>query len=774
MLKSKKQNSILTSFILALIISSALIIPAIIRGNGILYLTNDFSTQQNPFYTLCHEAIRSGSLYSYLTGLGSSLIGSYSFYTLGSPFFLITLPFPTSFLPYLLGPLLILKFSLSALTACLYIKEYVKNQSYAVLASLLYAFSGYQLFNIFYNHFEDVCVVAPLLLFALDRAMKDKNRGLFALAVFLNALVNYVFFVGSVVFCIIYFTIKIISGDYKLNKSRFVRLAIEAVLGFSLSAVLVLPAVLSLISHNRVDNTISGLDMLIFSQPVRYLEIIRAFLFPSGTPHIEPFFYKGAGVCWTSPALYIPLFSIAPAISLYYKKGKSFLKIIFPALLVFMFIPLLNSIFSALNAEYYARWFYFPSLLLSLSVAKVLEDSEEDPKPLSRSSVITFFITLFSAVAFLLIPVKLESGKLVPFISVNEDIPYTIFYILSALVGQALLFVLIKISFNHNLRRQLLLISSVIIILTVGTVNITTLSYAYPDREIYKESFIDGCDLFDYDADDAYRIDTTYIHYNAHMWWRKPSMATFNSTISSGEVSFYQNIKYNRYVATLLGEGYFSLRYLFSVKYAFYDQGEDCMMPGFNYVGDYNGFRVYENDYYIPMGFTFSKYMTKEDLAAADNLPLSRLFLKALLLNEEQIEKYSASLSKLDIEPVLKYNSNIGLTTTINDAKMLRKTAGYYFKWENNGFTSKIELNKGNLVFYSVPYDKGFKAYVNGTETPIEKVNGGFMAVYAPAGDNRIEFRFYPSGLKTGIIITIVSSVFLAGYLIISGRKKNK
>ena len=197
------------------------------------------------------------------------------------------------------------------------------------------------------------------------------------------------------------------------------------------------------------------------------------------------------------------------------------------------------------------------------------------------------------------------------------------------------------------------------------------------------------------------------------MWWKVPSMATFNSTISPGEVNFYKNIKYNRYVATLLGEGYFSLRYLFSVKYAFYNQTSDCMMPGFNYIGDYNGFRVYENAYFLPIGFTFDKYFTEEDLEKAQSLPLSRLFLKGLLLSEETAKKYQ-SLEHLDIEPILEKNSNIGLSAALKDVANLQKNSSYYFKWQNNGFESKIKLSEDNLVFYSIPYDKGFKAFVNG------------------------------------------------------------
>ena len=51
----------------------------------------------------------------------------------------------------------------------------------ALLASLLYAFSGYSIYNIFFNHFHEAIIVFPLLLAALDEYMYTKRRGIFAL-----------------------------------------------------------------------------------------------------------------------------------------------------------------------------------------------------------------------------------------------------------------------------------------------------------------------------------------------------------------------------------------------------------------------------------------------------------------------------------------------------------------------------------------------------------------------------------------------------------------
>ena len=94
------------AFLLGLFFSAAFFIPYIVVGHGYFLYYGDFNVQQVPFYQMIHDAIRAGKLqWSTTTDLGSSLVGSYTFYILGSPFFWITLPFPSKVVPYLMGPL---------------------------------------------------------------------------------------------------------------------------------------------------------------------------------------------------------------------------------------------------------------------------------------------------------------------------------------------------------------------------------------------------------------------------------------------------------------------------------------------------------------------------------------------------------------------------------------------------------------------------------------------------------------------------------------------
>ena len=151
------RHLLLKSFLIALITAVVMFLPSIIWDEGYFLFLGDFNSQQVPFYKLAHAAVRSGNLgWNWYTDLGANFIASYSFYLLGSPFFWLTLPFPNDWVPYLMGPLLMLKYATMSMTATAWLRRYVKNAEFAILGGLLYAFSGYTMYNTFFNHFLDV------------------------------------------------------------------------------------------------------------------------------------------------------------------------------------------------------------------------------------------------------------------------------------------------------------------------------------------------------------------------------------------------------------------------------------------------------------------------------------------------------------------------------------------------------------------------------------------------------------------------------------------
>ena len=85
------------AFFMAMIMGVILFMPFVIIDGGYFIYYGDYNAQQIPFYTLCNQAIKNGSfMWNWQTDLGANFIGSYSFYTLGSPFFWLTIRYPHS------------------------------------------------------------------------------------------------------------------------------------------------------------------------------------------------------------------------------------------------------------------------------------------------------------------------------------------------------------------------------------------------------------------------------------------------------------------------------------------------------------------------------------------------------------------------------------------------------------------------------------------------------------------------------------------------------
>ena len=67
--------------------------------------------RQIPFGMYINESIKSGQVYwSWGMDLGTNFIGAFSFYLLGSPFFWLSMPFPSSWYIYIAGIIYILKY----------------------------------------------------------------------------------------------------------------------------------------------------------------------------------------------------------------------------------------------------------------------------------------------------------------------------------------------------------------------------------------------------------------------------------------------------------------------------------------------------------------------------------------------------------------------------------------------------------------------------------------------------------------------------------------
>ena len=776
------QNRGFRAFLLGLTTAFLFFIPFIIFDNGYFLFYGDFNVQQVPFYQMVHDAIRSGNfLWNWNTDLGANLIGSYSFYNLCSPFFWLTLPFPSKAVPYLMGPLLMLKFACASLTGYIYLRRYVKNRDFAVIGGLLYAFSGFSVYNIFFNHFHEAIVIFPLVLAAMDAYMVEKRRGVFALAVFASCFMNYYFFAGQVVFCLIYWFLRMGSGSWKITVKEFLWLLFEAVIGVAMTAVLILPTVLAVMQNSRVNSPTYGWGALLYGQEQRYLHILECFFFPPDIP-ARPNFTPDSDAKWASLGAWLPLFSMTGVFAWFQTRRKNWIKRIVILLLFMTMVPVLNNMFQLFNSAYYARWFYMITLMCALATVCSLETAEVD---WGRAFRWTGGITAAIALAVGLMPKTMDAdGNFTEF--GLENYPHRFWgYVAVAFVSLLLCYLLIPIvrrnqrKFARYATLGVMLISvlySIYFIALGKTQSYDTHNYVIP----YCLNNGKDLNLPDENPDEDYRVDFYNAMDNVGMFWQMPTIQAFHSIVPGSVMDYYDSIDNGRGVGSRPNTDHYGIRGLLSVKYlfdfsndddSFYDNTlKSTKMPGFSYYDTQNGFDVYVNDYYIPYGFTYDAFVSMDQYEQISKNYREFVMLDALILSNEQINKYSHLLS---------YHGDIDLTDYtqayyLEMCEARQKETCYFFEARGDGFTAKIDLSKENLVFFSVPWEEGWTATVDGQPVEIERVNVAFMAVDVPAGDHVIEFHYMTPGLKTGALITLICVAIFVAYLIVMARLDKK
>lgn len=743
------------------------VLPFLIYHGGIFFYYGDYNVQQVPFYILAHRSVRNGYFFwnSHID-LGSSMGESFSFYLWGSPFFWMTVPFPESWIPYMLPFLMALKYGTASLTSYLWIRRQVRTERAAITGAMLYAFSGFQACNIVFQHFHDVTAFFPLFLLAFDDMVQKRKRTAFTLMTALMSVINYYFFFGEVLFLVIYYFVRYAPRQSVKETGReILQILIQGALGLLLAAFFLVQSVAGISGNTRVDDLISGYDIVAYPDATTPLAILKS-LFMVPDIIAKPTLFSNDTIRNGSLACYIPCYAVSGVIAFCGTHRHSWKRRLVIICAVMAFIPVLNSMYSALNASYYARWFYMPLLIMCCMTAQAVESGRK--AALRKGVGITFVVTSVIMLCALL-PVT-EDGKTTwGVLTENADLFET--EVAATLLQMAVLVFMVYILPRIRVLRPVG--SYLTFALTVLCCLITTMSVLSNGNSLiartggvkWKQQMLQTKPALS-DTETFSRVETDGTSTNYEMVWGYPSIHCFESTVNGSIFTFYRGIGMIRTVESTLPMERVGARAILSVRYylentlvkseeSYEDKGG---LLGYEEGLPSAGYNIYENEHFIPMGFTFNNYMTETNYDAVTKGTTSdRILVKDLILSDEQKKKYGEFMEEdtdtqqelMDSQEFYDYCDNRAASACSE------------FSFNRKGFTATADMSRRNLLFFSVPYDEGWTATVDGKEAEIERVDYGLMAVSVPAGTHEIVFTYFPKGLRAGIMISVLTGLYL-------------
>ncbi|MEM7101926.1 MAG: YfhO family protein [Bacteroidota bacterium] len=180
---------------------------------------------------------------------------------------------------------------------------------------------------------------------------------------------------------------------------------------------------------------------------------------------------------------------------------------------------------------------------------------------------------------------------------------------------------------------------------------------------------------------------------------------------------------------------------------------DQFQLPGYSKIHQVGDVNIFQNSYFVNLGFTYDKYMPENEFTALDGFLKKDITLfRSVVLSEDQIQRFGSNLSRID---AATYPENYTPDIMVNDINGLRANFLNITDFKEYRIAGNITVDQPKMLFLSMAHDSGWKAKVNGKSTPIERVNIGFMGIMLDAGTSEIVLSYQPPFYLISLLLTI-------------------
>ena len=782
------------------------------------FLRTDMYHQYAPFFSEFQYKLTHGGslLYSWDIGMGVNFSALYAYY-LASPMNWLVALCPRQFLIEFMTVLIVIKTGLSGLFFTWYLRKHTGTREFgSCFFGIFYALSGYMAAYSWNIMWLDCILLFPVILFGLERLVKEKKGMVYCIALGLSILSNYYISIMICIFMVIYAAVLVILYPPKKGKEFAAtagRFTLYSLLAGGLAAVVLLPEIYALqaTASGNFDfpKTVSSY-FSIFDMIARHIGNVQTEIGLDHWPNI----YCGVAV------LMLLLLYLGN------KNIKIKEKAVYFSLLLFFYAS-----FSVNVLNFIWHGFHYPNSLPCrqsfIYIALVLVMCYKAYLELKNTPWKHIVMAFWGAAAFVILAEKLVDNE--------EQFHFAVFY--AAILFLALYTGCIYLYHSRKWCRDGVLLAVLGLVFCESAVNMAVTSIPTTSRTAYVKDNEDTMLLADSIRSSVfYRIEKGESRTkNDGAWMNFPSASLFSSVASAAMSDFFKSVgcesSTNAY--SVKGSTPF-IDALFATRYGIYpdQQPADGLKEQ---IGRQGSMWFYENKYTLPVGFVMPQDMetnwvldsgnpanVQNDLSSV--LGVSNLLVPAegvsegkkltftadasgdyyVYVTNKKVEEVSAEIGErslsfdnvdrgyfLELGYLPKGQEVILQSQTYGNPAMqaeiwrfdpeameeiyqcLSKSPLELSSWTDTGLAGSINTPEGGTMFTSIPYDKGWKIWVDGTAVSGRPVFDAFLGVDLEPGEHKIRLSYEPQGLKTGAVITGVSAAAVAA-LAVCGWMKNK
>ena len=153
------------------------------------------------------------------------------------------------------------------------------------------------------------------------------------------------------------------------------------------------------------------------------------------------------------------------------------------------------------------------------------------------------------------------------------------------------------------------------------------------------------------------------------------------------------------------------------------------------------------------MGFAYDNYIIQSDFNGLDTERKQIALLKAIMIPDILAPELK-SMTRVSAGDL--YTTDYSANDLAMDTNKLQANKLHISNYSNSNIDGIINTKIKQLVFFSIPFDRGWSAKVNGKETSILKVDGGLSAVLVEPGNNAISLRYSTPYVKMSLYLSLL------------------
>jgi len=707
--------------------------------------------------------------WSFFQGMGQNVFPG----GLNNPFNLILYLFGEDLLGYGIVYVEILKIVIIGILFFLFLKLLQFSRHTCIIGGLLVSFLGYTILGSsgWYGHSTNV-VYFIFFLYSFELYYVKKKWFLFPIAVFLivaNPFRLYLY----VVFLFIYALLRIIADKNFTPKDTivfFMKLAGIGTIGLGISAVFTSCTLFEMINSPRVAGDVKAVDQLtstpIFAFPKKLQAVTALLRLFSNDLMGTGSNFKGWCNYLEAPVFYSGLLSLLmlPQAFLQSDRRK---KIVLGIFLLLWILPIIFLYFRFALYLFVGNY-YKTGLSLFFSIVLVmlgLRGLENFQKSNNRNYIVLLitFVILFIILFFPFF----KSTQSIDKNMINNSVRVSLCCFLLFYAG-----ILYFMRFDKFVRyaKYLLLI---LICVELGylssiTVNkrVTLTKKQFTSRIGYNDYTIDAIRYLKSIDKGFYRVNKNYSSSLAQYkgindakvqgFYGTPSYSSFNKREYIEFLKEMGIIKKGEERETRWAIGLLGRPLLQAVAGVKYNLSKQKIIPAFSAVYEsiarFEDVTVLKNVMALPLGFTYDKYIQLNDFRT-----LSGLNKDIAMFNAFVTDTIYPECNNLELYRISDTAKKLTWVELAKIVEQRRHGAMEITHFSQNNIRGKVNLEKKKLLFFSIPFDSGWKAFDNGKPVDVKKVNVGFMGLILDKGQHNIELKYSIKYFKIGLLFTCIS-----------------